>query len=82
METVHVDNGGCFQALSPYAYFVKVRLGRSVQRLRERRGVAQLARFQGSSPISAKITAFNCGFELRSCKLYFQNLSKKELIKL
>jgi len=35
--------------LSPDAKFVTVRLGRSIQRLRESRGVTQPTRFQGSS---------------------------------
>jgi len=45
---VHVENGGRFQALLPNACFVRVRLCRSIQRLRARRGVIHLARCQGS----------------------------------
>jgi len=36
-------------ATSADAYFVRVRLGRSIQRFRESRGVTQPTRFQGSS---------------------------------
>ena len=38
-----------FQELPPHAYFVRVRLGWSIQRLRGSRGVTQPARFQGST---------------------------------
>jgi len=46
---VHQENEGCFQELPPDAYFIRVRLGWSIQRVRGSRGVTQSARFQGST---------------------------------
>jgi len=43
-----MENDGRFQAPPPDAYSVRVRLGRSIQRLRGSRDVTQTARFQGS----------------------------------
>jgi len=48
---MHQENEGCFQELPPDAYFVRVRLGWSIQRIRGSRGVTQPARFQGSTRI-------------------------------
>jgi len=48
IRVVHVENEGCFQALPTDVYFVRVRLGRSIQQLSVE-GVTYPARFQESS---------------------------------
>jgi len=58
-----VENEVCFQTLPPDAYFVRVRLGRSIQRLRTIRGVPSRPVSKGLRDFARLTTVFDREFE-------------------
>jgi len=77
---VHVENEGRFQALPPDAYFVRVRLGRSIQRIRGSRGVTVLSRpdYKDLRDFARLTKAFNRGFEPRTSNRYYRYLHQHQ----